>query len=157
VSCSQFGPVALLFTLACAGSPSPASPSPDASREASSGASPPASSPPTSSPPAAQAGEAARPAPSEAPRAKVVKAEIVAKDQYYKRATISFDNPGPYTCSIASYTLTWNGGKKEIALETFSLPPRETRQRSVRIHADDGDLGKLTPESAQVDVHATCR
>ena len=63
------------------------------------------------------------------PKAHLKSAEIAAKDQYYKRATLAFDNPGPYSCTIAGYTLTWSGGSKKIDLERFTVPPGETRQR----------------------------
>jgi hypothetical protein len=141
----------LLVALSCAASPSPTTPSPDTTPAASGNA------PAQGSARTAETGAPMQPAPNEAPRAKVTKAEIVAKDQYYKRATVAFENPSPYACNITSYTLKWEGGKKEITLDAFSVPPGESRQRSVRVHADDGDLGKLLPESAQVEVHATCR
>src|SRR5262245_48552238 len=101
------------WTLSCSGPP-PMTPSttddisgaeaPSGSAEAPSANA--SAAPSTSAAASATAGPSVEPTPTQTPRAKVTKAEVVAKDQYYKRATLSFDNPGPYMCTIAGYTLT---------------------------------------------------
>ncbi len=72
------------------------------------------------------------------------------------KVTALFTNPTSRPCRIPSYTLVWPGGTKEIRLDDFTVPPGQSMQRSVRVHPDDGDLGKLTAESARIEVAGQC-
>jgi hypothetical protein len=72
------------------------------------------------------------------------------------KVTSIFTNPTSKPCRIPRYTLVWPGGTKQIQLDDFSVPPGESRQRSVRVHPEDGDLKKLTSESARIEVGASC-
>src|SRR5262245_52832640 len=126
--------VACLVVLGCGASGAPSTTTPAPSAASAPVETTPAPAAPPSGSAAATTGAEVEPSPDQSPRARVVSAEIVTKDQYYKRATLAFENPSPYTCTVASYRVTWPGGKKDISLETFTVPPRETRQRSVRMH-----------------------
>jgi hypothetical protein len=88
--------------------------------------------------------------------AKVVATAPSKESAAYLHVEISFDNPGGRACKILRYTLAWPGGKKAISLESFSVPPREQRTRSVKVHPDDGDLASLKPEAAQVTLETEC-
>ena len=92
--------------------------------------------------------------PGPPPTAKVVKVEEDAAHELH--VSISFDNPGNRTCKILSYTLTWPGGSKRPSLENYSVKPHDTKQRSLQMHAADGDMKTLTPEQATVTLKVEC-
>jgi hypothetical protein len=54
------------------------------------------------------------------------------------------------------YTLSWGSAKKTIQLQGFTVPPGETRERWIKVGADDGDLAALTPEASRVEVKVEC-
>ena len=95
-------------------------------------------------------------APGEPPSARV---ETVAPSQesaLYAKAKIVFKNPSKRACRFVGYKLSWRGAHKDIKLDGFSVPPGETRERWLRINADEGDLAALTPEGARVEVQVDC-
>jgi hypothetical protein len=54
------------------------------------------------------------------------------------------------------YKLVWGGSSKEIKLEDLSIPAGETRERTLKVHPNDGDIKALSVESAQVEVQTDC-
>jgi hypothetical protein len=90
------------------------------------------------------------------PTAKVTEVSGSAESTAYMKVTSIFTNPTSKPCRISRYMLVWPGGTKQIQLDDFSVPPGESRQRSVRVHPEDGDLKKLTSESARIEVGASC-
>ena len=72
------------------------------------------------------------------------------------KVTVVFENATARPCKLPRYTLHWDGGTKEIPLDDFSIPPGQSRQRSVRVHPEDGDLTKLDMKSARIEVAARC-
>jgi hypothetical protein len=127
--------------LACASPPPPATPPPGADPAA------PAAAPP---PPAAPA------APAPPPSARVTAVEPGKDGKASARAKVVFSNPSGRPCRFVGYTLSWGSARKAITLEGFTLPPGETRERWIKVGADDGDLAALTPEGSSVEVKADC-
>jgi hypothetical protein len=72
------------------------------------------------------------------------------------RARVVFSNPTGRPCRFTGYKLTWPGATKTVKLDGFTVPPGETRERVLKVHPADGDLAKLTPESAQVTIEVDC-
>jgi hypothetical protein len=107
---------------------------------------PPAPPVPNAEPPAASA---PAPAPGPPPSARVVAVEP-------GRAKVAFANPSGRPCRFVGYTLFWGSARKAIKIEGFTLPPGETRERWIKVGADDGDLAALTPEGSRVEVTAEC-
>jgi hypothetical protein len=107
---------------------------------------------PASTPPAASSPTDA----GAAPTAKVTEVAGSKESTAYMKVTAVFSNPGTSPCSIPKYTLIWSGGTKEIKLDDFTIPPGSSRQRSVKVHPDDGDLKTLTMESARIDLPPKC-
>ena len=113
-----------------------------------------------SSPGAAPAGSpveaSAAPAPAQPPGARVVAVEPSKESAPYARAKIELSNPGPMPCRFVSYTLSWGASTKEIKLEDVSIPAGQTRERWIKVHPADGDLGALKVESARVEATTEC-
>ena len=134
-----------ILILGCGASPaSPASPQAPAQAAA---AAPAASAP--EAPPA--------PAPvvaSEPPSARVT--AVAAAKEGGMKAKIVFTNPSKRACRVTGYKLSWGAARKDIKLETFSVPPGEARERWLKVGADDGDLTALTPEGSRVEVQVEC-
>jgi hypothetical protein len=111
-------------------------------------------------PPIAPGGASAEAAPSSAdtaPSANVVGIGVSDKEDKFTRVTVAFKNPTRTTCKIPTYTLTWAGGSKQIALPNFELGPGQTQTRAVRVHASDGDITSLTtPEQTRVEIAPQC-
>jgi hypothetical protein len=93
---------------------------------------------------------------SAGPTAKITEVSGSAESTMYMKVTAVFENPTSRACRIPRYTLVWSGGTKEIRVDDFSIPPGESRQRSVRVHPEDGDLKKLTAESARIELSSSC-
>jgi hypothetical protein len=74
----------------------------------------------------------------------------------YARAKIELTNPGPKPCRFVSYKLSWGASTKEIELEGVSIPAGQTRERWIKVHPNDGDLGALKVEGARVEVKTEC-
>jgi hypothetical protein len=74
----------------------------------------------------------------------------------YARAKLEFKNPTARPCRIPRYKLLWGSSSKEIKLEDFAIPAGEIRERWIKVHPDDGDLGALSPESARVELQSDC-
>jgi len=113
--------------------------------------------PPRISAPSLPAHRAAEPSrvPAEAdalPTVKVTEVVGSAEGTAYMKVTAVFTNPSSQPCTIRRYTLVWSGGTKQIELEDFSIPAGSSRQRSVKVHPDDGDLKTLTMQSAHIDL-----
>src|SRR5262245_58775883 len=128
-----------------------------------------ACSAPPATPPAAPASAASDvPAPSGAPAAPAAPATATSDDMppsatitgvlgsaeatAYMKVTAVFKNPSSRPCKLRRYTLVWSGGQKEIKLDDFSVPAGESRERTVRVHPEDGDLKTLTMQSARVEL-----
>ena len=73
-----------------------------------------------------------------------------------RRAHIEVFNPTKSPCSFSSYTLSWPGGSKTMPLEKFTIDPETSRQRTLILHPNDGDLGALSVQAAQVKLEAHC-
>src|SRR5262245_51564940 len=120
-------------------------------------ATPPAA--PPSSPSAAPSSAAAPAAPASAapagdapPSATITGVLGSAEATAYMKVTAVFKNPSSRPCKLRRYTLVWSGGQKEIKLDDFSVPAGESRERTVRVHPEDGDLKTLTMQSARVEL-----
>jgi hypothetical protein len=72
------------------------------------------------------------------------------------RVRIVFENPTAGPCSFKSYTLRWGKASKRIALEALTIPPGESRERSIKVHPADGDLGALSADSASLELETSC-
>jgi hypothetical protein len=126
---------------------------------ACSAAPPPAAAPPPGTEPTAAAAplpSAAPAAPEAPPSARVTAVEPSRESAPGARAKVLFANPSGHPCRFVGYTLSWGSARKVIKLEGFTVPPGETRERWIKVGADDGDLAALTPEGSRVDVKAEC-
>jgi hypothetical protein len=135
----------VLALLACSSAPPPASPETEASSPSGPNAAPAAPASETKAAPAAGP-----------PSARVVAVTPSKESEPFSRAKIEFKNPGPKPCRFIGYKLLWGASSKTIELDGFTIPPGETRERSIRVHPNDGDLGALTVDSARVEVNADC-
>jgi hypothetical protein len=99
---------------------------------------------------------AAPAAPEAPPAARVTAVEVGKESALYKRAKIVFQNPTKRACKFLGYKLVWAGASKAIQLEGLAVPPGETRERWLKVNPGDGDLDKLAPESARVEVQVEC-
>jgi hypothetical protein len=72
----------------------------------------------------------------------------------YATVTMSFRNDTARSLTIARYRISWPGGTATIVPSSdMVLGPGESREWSVRIHPDAGDLDALTTGStAHVEV-----
>ena len=105
----------------------------------------------------APAASAETPVPaSEPPSARVAAVAPSKESAAYVKAKIVFTNPSKRACRFVGYKLSWGAAHKDIKLETFSVPPGETRERWLRVNPDEGDLGGLTPEGSRVEVQVEC-
>jgi hypothetical protein len=113
-----------------------------------------ASAAPTDKPPPMSASEAPQ-APTVS--ASVISAAVSSKADHFTRATISFKNSGTKPCRVKQYTLHWAGGTKTITVDNFTLLPNADDTRAIKVHAEDGDVSKLTGSAGtSVDVDAAC-
>jgi len=112
----------------------------------------------SASAPAAGAGSTPAPAPkSKEPSARVIAiASSNTESGNLVRAKIVFDNPTARPCQFKSYALSWAGARKEVKLDNFTIPAGETRERSLKVHPEDGKVEALTVESARVEVQTDC-
>jgi hypothetical protein len=125
--------------LACA-APSPAA-SPAATAAAGSPASTTVASPPAS--------------PPISPTARILGA-LAAESGPDLKVKLVFENMSPWACRFTSYKLRWGSSAKEIKLDGVTIPAGETRERSIKLHPDDGDLAAFKVESARVEVVTDC-
>src|SRR3954469_17307338 len=120
--------VVTLVALGCGGSPSvpaaPAAATPIASASAA---------------PSASASDAA-------PNARVIEVKITRDkdDLVYKRVKIVFANPSAQPCEFAGYKVVWGKASKTVQDRGFTVPPGETRERTLKVHSDDGNFDALT-------------
>jgi hypothetical protein len=121
------------------------------------------STPPAApSPPPPPASVAASPPPApradgpSAPYATVASIDDSRDSPGFKRVKIVFHNPMHRPCSVTRYVLTWPGGKKPAEPEPFQLAARDARERSLRVHPNDGDLSTLTVDVASVALETDC-
>jgi hypothetical protein len=119
----------------------------------SGGGTPPATSPAGSSAPA---GEQAPTDPPPTATILQIKADDSGKAPS-KKVSIEFKNAGRRTCRYLVYRLVWKDHIKEVDLDKFSIPPGQSRERSLRIHPEDGDLASLTMENARVEASTECK
>ena len=90
------------------------------------------------------------------PRARIVGVREVAGIPGDRRVKIEFENPTPSSCRFTSYTMVWPGGRKTIEEKPFDIPPGGKRLRSLRMHANDGDLSSLAASDTEIEVNAGC-
>ncbi len=114
---------------------------------------PPAPATPTPPSPAEQAAAPAPAAESGNPSASV---EEFAAEGDETRAKILFVNPTAHSCEFRSYTLIWPGGKKRVDAKAFHVSAGGKRERSLRIHKNDGDISSLNKGSAHVEIETDC-
>jgi hypothetical protein len=121
-----------------------------------------ASPPPPAAPataPAATETSAAEPAPTAEPEpttpyAKIIEIEPAGKRDADAHVKMLFINPTSGDCRFHAYGVVWPGGKKSIDGKNFKVPAGGRRQRSLRVHADDGDLSTLS--DAHTEVESDC-
>jgi hypothetical protein len=135
----------------CSSSPEAVTPATSASEApaTSASASSTASAPSTSKPLSASS-EATSPM-----TVKLVKIDPSKESEFYLHVTMSFANPNEHPCKVQSYVVTWPGGSKEIKKE-FTVAPKDSAERSVKVHADDGKLDALKVEAATVSLKSDC-
>lgn len=126
-----------LLAVACGAAPPPAAPAPK---------------PETATEP-----EPVTPDPGPArPRARIIDVTLSNESAMFKRVKIVFENPTPTACKFTSYTLVWPGGRKTIEDKAFEVPGGGNRQRSLKVHPNDGDLDRLEVKGAEIEVTAGC-
>jgi hypothetical protein len=140
---------AALALIACGPTPGPAAPT----AVVTSGPAPSAAAASSSTPSSAAESPSE---PDAVPSAKITEVAGEPGKTAHMKVTAVFTNPGSRPCRIARYTLEWPGGTKEIQLDDFVIPAKETRQRSVKVHPDNGDLTKLSLDSARMALPAKC-
>ncbi len=123
----------------------PSSPSSDSTPE-------PTAEPPTAEP-KAESGEL---------HAEIADVRDAGESPPGKSVKMRFVNPTGRDCEVTTYELEWPGGKKLVSPERSSnfkrvnVPAGATRQRSLSMHANDGDLSTLDAQSAKVRVESSC-
>src|SRR4051812_18925469 len=96
---------------------------------------PPATTPPSTA--AASTAPAAAPAsPPIAPSAKILGAAALESGPDLK-VKILFENLSPWSCRFVSYKVSWASSSKEIKLDGVTIPAGQTRERSIKLHAND--------------------
>lgn len=100
--------------------------------------------------------EAPPPVPGPPPTGKIVDVTPSKESEKYLHVEISFENQGATACKILGYTLSWSGGKKDITLDGFSVPPKDAKTRSVKVHPSDGNVDTLKKEDATIAVRSDC-
>jgi hypothetical protein len=140
----------VLFAAGCSSSPAPAP------ATAPAGPSPEA----TSTPPA-QAAEptshslSASSAPTAPVTAKLVRIDPSAQGEADLHVMMQFDNVNDHPCEVTRYTVSWPGGSKTIK-QSFTIGPRDSAERSLKVHADDGKLDSLKVEAASLALKSDC-
>ena len=74
--------------------------------------------------------------------------EEITHKPMYKRARILFENPTDKPCRFLGYKLFWGMSSKAITLDGVTIPPRESRDRWIKINPNDGDLSTLSEAAA---------
>jgi hypothetical protein len=147
------------IALACSGSPSSIGSPTEAVSAAATSSAPAASETPSANTAAPQGpfgGSASSPAQGPPPTAKVIGTAPSKESALYLHVEVLFDNQSSRACRIDGYVLTWPGGKKVISIENFSVPSKEQKKRSVKVHSDDGDLSTLTADKASIALKTDC-
>ena len=118
-------------------------------------ASPPPPPQPTAPPPTpTTATETAEPTEPTTPYAKILEIEPPGKDDADGHVKMLFINPTGQDCRFHAYSVVWPGGKKRIDGKNFKVPAGGRRQRSMRIHPNDGDTSTLS--EARTEVESDC-
>jgi hypothetical protein len=86
---------------------------------------------------------------------RLVKIDPSNESEAYLHVMMSFENPNEHPCTVKSYAVSWPGGTKEIKKD-FSVPAKESVERSMKVHAADGKLDTLKPDAASVSVKSDC-
>jgi hypothetical protein len=134
-----------LFCLAgCASSPTPAA--------GSSSLAPPA---PSSSAPASPVASAPASSPGRF-EASVVTVSISVDQEVLRRVKIEFRNETDRPCKVDGYLVEWPGGKKPGRPEGVVIPPKQSRERWLRVDKADGDMSSLTADVAKVTLQSDC-
>jgi hypothetical protein len=111
-------------------------------------------------PPVATAAEAAPGASAPASpagffQASIVTVQLSMEDPNLRRVRVEFRNGTNRACKVTGYLVEWPGGKKP-ARPDVEVPPKQSRDRWLRIDKADGDLSALTAESAKVTLQSDC-
>ena len=108
-------------------------------------------------PPAAASSAPAPPPPPVAakPTAKILGIEASKESGAYHLVRIAFENPTPGPCKVQRYTVRWGNDAKSLDTP-FSIPAGESRERSAKIHPNDGDIEALTLNAVTIEIEATC-
>lgn len=106
--------------------------------------------------PSASASAAAPPPVEKKAGARLAAVEMGKESIPSKRAKIVFENPTSGPCRFTSYKLTWGASSKEIKLDGLTIPAGETRERWLKVHAEDGKLDDLTEDKSRVEAQVDC-
>jgi hypothetical protein len=115
-------------------------------------AAPPAVASPQATAPSAQAAAQAE----ERPSARVLGVSAPSATNKSTRVKIVFSNPTKRPCRVLGYKLVWGDKSKSITLQDLTIPPGETRERWLKIDADEGDVSGLTTEVTKVEMRSEC-
>jgi hypothetical protein len=139
----------LLVASGCSSAPEASSPA--ASSTASGAAATDSSAPPESTSHSLNAGSA----PTAPVTAKVVKVDVSKESVMYFHVMIDFENKNDHPCKVTSYAIQWPGGSKEIKKE-FSIPTKDSIERSMKVDDNDGKTDSLKPEAVTVSLKSDC-
>jgi len=88
--------------------------------------------------------------------ASIVTVAISMEDVALRRVRIEFHNNTDRACTVAGYLVQWPGGKKPARPEGIVIPPKESRDRWLRVDKADGDVSSLTADVAKVTLQSDC-
>jgi len=72
------------------------------------------------------------------------------------RAKVQFTNPTKRPCRLSGYTLTWGGKHKTVTVKEVTIPAGETRDRWIKLDADEADAAQLPIENVGVKLAIDC-
>jgi hypothetical protein len=75
----------------------------------------------------------------------------------YAVVWLRFNNPSDKACRILHYALVWPAGRKIIGQKTIAVASGALLNRRLKVVPADGDLAKLDPKAARLDLIAACK
>lgn len=81
--------------------------------------------------------------------------QLSMEDVNLRRVRVEFRNETDRPCRVDGYLVEWPGGKKPARPDVV-VPPRQSRDRWLRVDKADGDLSGLTAEAVKVTLQSDC-
>ena len=78
------------------------------------------------------------------------------EDVNLRRVRVEFKNDTSRPCKVNGYLVDWPGGKKPAKPEGIIVPPKQSRDRWLRVDKLDGDVNTLTADTAKVTLQSDC-